>query len=162
MIEQPQRFALLLGSVVTSVAVMGAIDPGSVQQVVVSVLLATSLLLAFRIARVTRRLMLIAIAIAITGVAVSVLEAVSGAVGDGEARVMNALLVSLGPPAVALGVIRNLRAHREVRVEAVMGVLSLYMLLGLLFAFEALVGQIYLVTVVSLIVSNLGRRSGSR
>ena len=216
MIEQPQRFALLLGSVVTSVAVMGAIDPGSVQQVVVSVLLATSLLLAFRIARVTRRLMLIAIAIAITGVAVSVLEAVSGAVGDGEARVMNALLVSLGPPAVALGVIRNLRAHREVRVEAVMGVLSLYMLLGLLFAFvygaidrlggdpffsggddatvahcvyfsfttlttagfgdltartdlghtltvfEALIGQIYLVTVVSLIVSNLGRRSGSR
>ena len=216
MIEQPQRFALLLGSVVTSVAVMGAIDPGSVQQVVVSVLLATSLLLAFRIARVTRRLMLIAIAIAITGVAVSVLEAVSGAVGDGEARVMNALLVSLGPPAVALGVIRNLRAHREVRVEAVMGVLSLYMLLGLLFAFvygaidrlggepffgeghdatvahcvyfsfttlttagfgdltaqtdlghtltvfEALVGQIYLVTVVSLIVSNLGRRSRER
>src|SRR5918995_1803691 len=212
MIEQPQRFALLLGSVVTSVAVMGAIDPGGLQQVVVSALLATSLLLSFRIARVTRRLMLIAIAIAITGVAVSVLEAVSGAVGDGEARVMNALLVSLGPPAVALGVIRNLRAHREVRLEAVMGVLSLYMLLGLLFAFvygaidrlggdpffgkggdatvahcvyfsfstlttagfgdftartdlghtltvfEALVGQIYLVTVVSLIVSNLGRR----
>src|ERR687897_1867726 len=213
MIEQPQRFALLLGSVVTSVAVMGAIDPGSVQQVVVSVLLATSLLLAFRIARVTRRLMLIAIAIAVAGVTVSVLEASTGAIGDGEARVMNALLVTLGPPAVALGVIRNLRAHREVRLEAVMGVLSLYMLLGLLFAFvygaidrlggdpffsqgqdatvahcvyfsfttlttagfgdftartdprptltvfEALVGQIYLVTVVSLIVSNLGRRS---
>src|SRR5918994_4123289 len=214
MIGQPQRFALLLGSVVTSVAVMGAIDPGGLQQVVVSALLATSLLLSFRIARVTRRLMLIAIAIAITGVAVSVLEAASGAVGDGEARVMNALLVSLGPPAVGLGVIRNLRAHQEVRLEAVMGVLSLYMLLGLLFAFvygaidrlgggepffgeahdatvahcvyfsfttlttagfgdltaqtdlghtltvfEALVGQIYLVTVVSLIVSNLGRRS---
>ena len=55
MIEQPQRFALLLGSVVASVAVMGAIDPGGVQQVVISGLLATSLLLAFRIARVTRR-----------------------------------------------------------------------------------------------------------
>ena len=216
MIEQPQRFALLLGSVVTSVAVMGAIDSGGVQQVVVSVLLATSLLLSFRIAHVSRRLMSIAIAIAVTGVAVSVLEAASGAVGDGEARAMNAVLVSLGPPAVALGVIRNLRAHREVRLEAVMGVLSLYMLLGLLFAFvygaidrlggapffgegqdatvahcvyfsfttlttagfgdftartdlghtltvfEALVGQIYLVTVVSLIVSNLGRRSSAR
>ena len=125
---------------------------------------------------------------------------------------MNAALVALGPPAVALGVVRSLRASRQVRIEAVMGVLSLYMLLGMLFAFvfgaidklggdpffsggasatvarciyfsfttlatvgygdftarsdlghtlsvlEALIGQIYLVTVVSLIVSNLGRR----
>jgi voltage-gated potassium channel Kch len=127
-------------------------------------------------------------------------------------RAMNAAVVLLGPPAVALGVIRSLRASREVRIEAVSGVLSLYMLIGLLFAFvfgaldrlgsdpffadsttatvarcvyfsfttlttvgygdltagtdlghtlcvfEALTGQIYLVTVVSLIVSNLGRR----
>jgi hypothetical protein len=111
-------------------------------------------------------------------------------------------------------VMRNLRASREVRIESVMGVLSLYMLLGMLFAFvfgaidklggdpffagdasatvsnclyfsfttlatvgygdftarsglghtlsvtEALIGQIYLVTVVSLIISNLGRRAG--
>jgi hypothetical protein len=210
--SQPQRFALLLCSVVASVAVLGAIAAGAVQQVVVSVLLATSLLLSFRIAHVTRQLMVLAVAVAVAGVTVSVLRASTGAIGDGEARVMNALLVSLGPPAVALGVIRNLRAHREVRLEAVMGVLSLYMLLGLLFAFvygaidrlggdpffgeghdatvshcvyfsfttltttgfgdltartdlghtltvfEALVGQIYLVTVVSLIVGNLGRR----
>jgi hypothetical protein len=214
--RQPQRFALLLCSVVASVAVLGAVSPGAVQQVAVSVLLAVSLLLSFRIARVNRRLMVLAVAVAVTGVAVSLLEAFSGTVGDGEARVMNALLVSLGPPAVGLGVIRNLRAHREVRLGAVMGVLSLYMLLGLLFAFvygaidrlggdpffsggqdasvahcvyfsfttlttagfgdltartdlghtltvfEALVGQIYLVTVVSLIVSNLGRRSTPR
>jgi hypothetical protein len=211
--RQPQRFALLLCSVVASVAVLGAISPGDVQQVVASVLLSTSLLLSFRIARVARQLMVLAVAITVAGVAVSILEASSGAIGDGEARVMNALLVSLGPPAVGLGVIRNLRAHQQVRLEAVMGVLSLYMLLGLLFAFvygaidrlggdpffgggqdatvahcvyfsfttlttagfgdftartdlghtlsvfEALVGQIYLVTVVSLIVSNLGRRS---
>jgi len=214
--RQAYRFALLLCSVVTSVAVLGATSPGAVQQVVVSVLLSASLLLSFRIAHVTRRLMGLAVGVVAAGVAVSVLQASSGVVGDGEARVMNALLVSLGPPAVALGVIRNLRAHREVRLEAVMGVLSLYMLLGLLFAFvygaidrfggdpffgegheatvahcvyfsfvtlttagfgdftartdlghtltvfEALIGQIYLVTVVSLIVSNLGRRSAPR
>jgi hypothetical protein len=214
--RQAHRFALLLCSIVASVAVLGTIAPGGVQQVVVSVLLSTSLLLSFRIARVTRQLMLLAVAITVAGVTVSVLEAASGVIGDGEARVMNALLVSMGPPAVGLGVIRNLRAHQEVRVEAVMGVLSLYMLLGLLFAFvygaidrlggapffgggqeasvshcvyfsfstlttagfgdltarsdlghtltvfEALVGQIYLVTVVSLIVSNLGRRGGAR
>jgi hypothetical protein len=117
----------------------------------------------------------------------------------------------VGPPVVAVGVVGNLRASGQVRLEAVMGVLSLYMLLGMLFGFvygaidrfgsdpffangasatvsrclyfsfttlttvgygdlvarsdaghtlavfEALLGQIYLVTVVSLIVSNLGR-----
>jgi hypothetical protein len=122
-------------------------------------------------------------------------------------------LAALGPPAVAIGVIRDLRSSRAVRVQAVMGVLSLYMLIGMFFAFvfgaidrlggdpffadgtpatvanclyysfttlttvgygdltartdaghtlsilEALTGQIYLVTVVSLIVSNLGRRA---
>ena len=213
---QAHRFALLLCSVVACVAVLGTVAPGAAQQVVVSVLLATSLLLSFRIARVTRQLMVLAVAVAVAGVSVSVLRASTGAIGDGEARVMNALLVSLGPPAVALGVIRNLRAHREVRLEAVMGVLSLYMLLGLLFAFvygaidglggdpffreghdatvahcvyfsfttlttagfgdftartnlghtltifEALIGQIYLVTVVSLIVTHIGRRRADR
>ena len=209
---QSRRFSLLLCSVVAAVAVQGAVQPGALQQVAISTLLAASLLLSFRIARVTRPVLNLAIALAVAGVAISVLRAATGLVGDGEARVMNALLVTLGPPAVGLGVIRNLRAHREVRLEAVMGVLSLYMLLGLLFAFvygaidelggapffedgkdasvahcvyfsfttlttagfgdltartdlghtltvfEALVGQIYLVTVVSLIVSNLGRR----
>ncbi len=213
---QPRRFALLLCSIVASVAVLGATAPGGVQQVVISMLLGASLLLSFRIAHVTRKLLVLAIAIAVVGVTVSVLEASTDTVGDGEARVMNALLVVLGPPAIGLGVIRNLRAHREVRLEAVMGVLSLYMLIGLLFAFvygamdrlggapffderhaatvancvyfsfttlttagfgdltartdlghtltvfEALTGQIYLVTVVSLIVSNLGRRSAPR
>jgi hypothetical protein len=120
-------------------------------------------------------------------------------------------VVLLGPPAVATGLLRSLRVTHEVRLEAVSGVLSLYVLLGLLFAFlfgaidrlggapffedgqsataahclyfsfttlttvgygdfvartnlghtlcvfEMLIGQIYLVTVVSLIVSNLRR-----
>jgi hypothetical protein len=123
---------------------------------------------------------------------------------------MNAALVALGPPAVAIGVVRDLRSSGQVRMEAVMGVLALYMLIGMFFGFvygavdrvdapffaegepatvarclyfsfttlatvgfgdvvartdlghtlsvfEALIGQIYLVTVVSLIVSNLGR-----
>ena len=209
---QSRRFSLLLCTVVATVGVQGAVPPGGVQQVAVSALLGASLVLSFRIARVSRPVLGLAVALAVAGVTVSVLRAATGLIGDGEARVMNALLVLLGPPAVGLGVIRNLRAHRGVRVEAVMGVLSLYMLLGLLFAFiysaidrlggdpffgdgqeasvahclyfsfstlttagfgdltartdlghtltvyEALIGQIYLVTVVSLIVSNLGRR----
>ena len=191
---------------------MGTISSGGLQQIVVSLLLAADLLLACRVAMVDERLMRIAVFVAFTGVVVSVLRGATDLVGDGEARAMNAFVVLFGPPAIAIGVIRSLRASRMVRVEAVMGVLSLYVMLGLLFAFlfgaidrlggepffatgdpatvanclyfsfttlttvgygdlaarsdlghtlcvfEMLIGQIYLVTVVSLIVSNLGRR----
>jgi Ion channel len=115
-----------------------------------------------------------------------------------------------------VGVLRSLRASQAVEVQAVMGVLALFMLIGMFFAsvygaidrlggdpffadgtpatvsnclyysfttlttvgygdltartdlghtlsiFEALFGQIYLVTVVALIVSNLGRRAPRR
>jgi hypothetical protein len=209
------RFGLLLGAVIASAAVQGAIPPGPVQHVLVSVLLGSSLVLAFAVARLSRPLMWLAYLVAAAGVAAAGLRELTGVVGDGETRVMNALLVALGPPAVALGVVRTLRSRREVQVQAVMGVLSLYMLMGMFFAsvygaidelgghpfftdgtpgtvskclyysfatlttvgygdltartdvghtlstFEALTGQIYLVTVVSLIVSNLGRRAAA-
>ena len=187
--RQRQRYGLLLVALFASLAVQGAVAPSPVQQVVVSALVGGTLLFAFWAAGVSSRLLALAAALA-----------------------ADAFLVALGPPAVALGVVRNLRASGEVRIESVMGVLSLYILLGMLFAFvygaidklggdpffaddapatvsnclyysfttlatvgygdftarsdlghtlsvtEALVGQIYLVTVVSLIVSNLGRR----
>jgi hypothetical protein len=210
--SEHSRFALLLGTVVLCVLVQGIVEPGAVQQVVVSVLLAAGVLLAVAIARPRPEYMTAAVIASAAGITVSVLRAFTGFVGDGEARMMNAVLVAFGPPAVALGVIRELRTTRAVRLQAVMGVLALYMLLGMLFAFafgaidrlggdpffnggvpatvancvyfsfvtlatvgygdvtartdvghtlavfEALIGQIYLVTVVSLIVSNLGRR----
>jgi hypothetical protein len=202
----------LLASLVASVAVQGALAPSSAQRVVVSVLLGANLLLAVMVADVVPSVRRLAIAIAVTGVALNVLRASAGVLGEGEMRAMNALVVLLGPPLIALGVLRNLRASRAVRLEAVSGVLSLYIMIGLFFAFvygaideigdepffaggapatvancvyfsfvtlatvgygdltaagdlghtlcvfEALIGQIYLVTVVSLIVSNLGRR----
>jgi hypothetical protein len=209
-----QRYGLLLLSLVASIAVQGVARPTGVQQVVVSALLGINLLLALRAAGLSARLLVFASALAIVVVALNVVRAATGDIGDGTARLMNALLVALGPPAVGFGVVRSLRTSRQVRLEAVMGVLSLYMLLGMTFAFvfgaidkfghqffngdisatvsnclyfsfttlttvgygdltartdlghtlavfEALIGQIYLVTVVSLIVSNLGRR-GSR
>jgi hypothetical protein len=200
------RYGLLLLVVVAAVAVQGIAGAGTVQRALVSALLGCSLVLSFRVARLAPALVRSAVAVAVAGVAVAVL-------GDGGTRVVNALLVALGPPAVAIGVVRSLRASRSVTVQAVMGVLSLYMLIGMLFAsvfgaidrlggapffaggapataarclyysfttlttvgygdlaartdaghtlsiFEALIGQIYLVTVVSLIVSNLGRRT---
>lgn len=205
------RYGLLLVATVLSVAVQGTVDPGAVQQVVVTALAGASLVLAFHAAQLPASLVRLAAAVAAAALAVALVRAATGDIGDGAARIMNATLVALGPPAVAVGLIRNLRATREVRLEALMGVLSLYVLIGMAFGFvygaidrfgdepffadgntatvahclyfslttlatvgygdfvaqsdlghtlavsEALIGQIYLVTVVSLIVSNLGR-----
>jgi hypothetical protein len=209
-----QRYGLLLLMLLASVAAQGVARPAAGQQVVVSVLLGASLLLAFWAAGLSRRVLVLGAVLAGLVITMSVVRAVTGEIGDGVSRTMNATLVALGPPAVILGVVRSLRASRQVRLEAVMGVLSLYILIGMLFAFtygaidrfggdpffvndvsatvssclyfsfttlttvgygdlaarsdlghtlavfEALIGQIYLVTIVSLIVSNLGRTSG--
>lgn len=205
------RYGLLLLATVLSVAVQGVVEPGPVQQVIVTALAGASLLLAFRAAELPRPLILFAAGFAAAVLLAAVVRATAGGIGDGAARTMNAVLISLGPPAVVVGLVRNLRSTGEVRLEAVFGVLSLYILIGLAFGFvygaidrlggepffangapatvsnclyfslttlatvgygdfvartelghtlsvsEALVGQIYLVTVVSLIVSNLGR-----
>jgi hypothetical protein len=198
-----------LASVVAAVAVQGAVPSGDVQRVVVNVLLGVILICAFEVAHAASWLRRIAVALAAGGVAMAVLGSTE-TIGEGEGRLMSAAVVALAPPAVAVGVVRNLRASGRVGVEAVTGVLTLYMLLGTLCAFvygaldgfgspffaqdvpasvsrclyfsfttlttvgfgdltartdvghtlavfEALVGQIYLVTVVSLIVGNLGR-----
>jgi Ion channel len=193
------------------VAVQGVAPPGDLQRVAVASLAGACVLLALRAAGVGHRFVVATAVLTVVVVALSVVRALGGGVGgDGAARLMNAALVAVGPPAVALGVVRDLRANGEVRLAAVMGVLALYILLGMLFAFvygaidllggdpffaggedattshclyfsfttlttvgygdlvarsdlghtlsifEALIGQIYLVTVVSLIVSNLG------
>jgi hypothetical protein len=205
------RYGLLLGVAVVSVAVEGIVPPGAVQQVAVAALSGASILLALRAADVSRRLITAAAIAAGVVLGLSVVRVVAGGIPEGAARLMNAALIAVGPPAVALGVIRDLRATGRVRLEAVMGVLSLYMLIGMFFGFvygaidrlagdpffasggtattseclyfsftslttvgygdlvarsdlghtlavfEALIGQIYLVTVVSLIVSNLGQ-----
>jgi hypothetical protein len=138
----------------------------------------------------------------------------SGALGEDAGRSVALLLVAVAPASIAVGVVRDIRAVRRVTVRAMFGVLCIYLLLGMLFAFvygviaslqeasffaqaaeesqsdflyfsfatitttgygdltaathlgrslavtEALIGQIYLVTVVALIVSNLARPRG--
>ena len=209
--SEPGHYGMLLASAFALLFVQGVAPAGRVLQVVVTALAAVCVVLALRAARVDPRIMRAAVVFALAVVGASVLRALAGGVGEGAARVMNAALIAVGPPAVAVGVLRELRATRRVRLEAVMGVLSLYLLIGMFFAFvygaidrlgaepffasgataslshciyfsfttlttvgygdlvaqsdlghtlavvEALVGQIYLVTVVSLIVSNLGR-----
>ena len=208
---QRQRYGLLLVTILLSLAVQGIASPGKLQQLVVTALAGATAVLAVRAAELGPRVVRLAAGLTVVLLGLSIVRAAGGGIGDETVRTMNALVVALGPPAVAIGVGRELRSSGHVRIEAVLGVLSLYMLIGMLFAFtygaidrlggdpffaggeeattshclyfsfitlatvgygdlvarsdlghtlavfEALVGQIYLVTIVSVLVSNLGR-----
>lgn len=211
--DRRERYGLLLAALIAAFAVEGISKPGKWQQILITALLAVTLTLAFWAASARRSVMRVAIVVAVVIVAFSVVEALTGHVDSAGPRFANLLLVTLAPPAVVVGVIRALRARRAVTVEAVFGVLCLYILLGMAFAFlyggidrvggsdffaqgaqatvsnclyfsfttlttvgygdftaatnlghtlsvtEALMGQIYLVTIVSVFVGNLTRRS---
>jgi hypothetical protein len=204
------RYGLLLITLFLSLGVQGIAAHGRLQQLVVTALAGAAAALAVRAAGLPPRVVRLAATLALLVLAVSVVRATVGGVGEGAALLMNAALVSFGPPAVAIGIVRDLRETGQVQLTAVLGVLSLYLLIGMFFAFtyaaiddlgrepffadgkeattstclyfsfitlttvgfgdyvagtdlghtlavlEALIGQIYLVTVVSLIVSNLG------
>ena len=206
-----ERYGLLLGAIILAFSIQGIATPGDSEQVAVTALLGITLLLALWTADAKPTVVRVATLVVAAVVATSIAETVAGSPGGGATRVANALLVALAPPAIVLGVIRTLRAKQAVTLEAVFGVLCVYLLLGMFFAFvygsidrlggspffaggqqasvaqclyysfttlttvgygdltarsnlghtlsvsEALVGQIYLVTVVSLIVANLGR-----
>jgi hypothetical protein len=205
------RYGLLLITLFLSLGVQGIAPHGRLQQLVVTALAGAGAALAVRAAGFPMRFVRLAAVLALIVLGLSAARAAFGGIGEGAALLMNAALVSLGPPAIALGIIRDLRETGQVRLTAVMGVLCLYLLIGMFFAFtygainqlggdpffaggqeatgstclyfsfitlttvgygdfvartdlghtlaliEALIGQIYLVTVVSLIVSNLGR-----
>jgi len=208
---------VLLGAILTAFAVEGVASPAAWEQVLVTAMLGVTLLIALWTAEARPPIFLGVVVIVALLVVVSIVEAANGNVDGRAVRVANALLVLLAPPAIIVGVVRSLRARQTVTIEAVLGVLCVYILLGMFFAFvygainnvegqaffaggaqatvshclyfsfttlttvgygdltassnlghtlsvsEALLGQIYLVTVVSLIVANLGRgRPGTR
>jgi hypothetical protein len=208
-----RAYGLLLLTALLSLALQGAVTPSAIQQVAVTALAAAAVLLALHAAPLRPRLLAVATTFALVLLGLSIVRAVFGGIGEGAARAMNAALVALGPPAIAYGVVHDIRDSGGVRIQSVMGVLSLYVLVGMLFAFtygaidllgdepffadgeaatashclyfsfttlttvgygdftaatdlghtlavfEALIGQIYLVTVVSLMVTNLRRPS---
>jgi hypothetical protein len=209
--ERRKRFGILLLAIITAFAIQGIASPGPVEQLIVSALLGATVLLSFWVAEAKRKTMIVIAVAAALLVLVSLGEAIAGKTDGAADRLANMLLVFLCPGAIAVGVMRTLRSRNQVTVEAVFGVLCLYILLGMFFAqlfgflarvnpnffaenvsatvshclyfsfvtlttvgygdytaatnlghtlsvFEALIGQIYLVTVVSLIVGNLGRR----
>jgi hypothetical protein len=210
------RFGYLLVATFLLLVLQGFVPPGDVQQLLVTALAGATLVLAVHAAEVDPKWIRAVALLALVATLVALFRALTGDVSEGASRLVNAALVALGPPAVVIGVVRAVRSAGTVRVEAVAGVLSLYMLLGMFFSFiygaidnlgdqpfftngepatvsrclyfsfttlttvgygdltarsdaghtlavlEALTGQIYLVTVVSLIVGNLGRSAVNR
>jgi len=209
---QQRRYGLLLLVIATVFAIQGIATPEDWEQVLVTAILGATLLLSLRVADVKHWVTRAALVLAVAALVLSIVEAIIGNLDHGPTRVTNALLVIFAPPAIAVGVVRSLRARGTVTLEAVFGVLSVYLLLGMFFAFvygslerlgggpffaqevpatvsrclyfsfttlttvgygdytarsnlghtlavsEALLGQIYLVTIVSVIVANIGRR----
>jgi hypothetical protein len=206
-----QRYGALLLVLVASFGIQGIAPAGSAWRAIVTVLLGSASLIAFRAAGMPlRRFRLAAAGVATVVVAALVaLLAGDSDLAAGFTGLANALLVSLAPPSIVIGVVRSMRVHGAVTLQVLFGALCLYLLVGMFFAFvytaidqiggdaffadgieatparsiyfsfttlttvgygdltagsnlghtlsvtEALVGQIYLVTVVSVVVANL-------
>jgi hypothetical protein len=206
-----QRYGALLLALAVTFFFLGVAQPGDLQRTLGTVLIGGALMLALYAAELSPRLLRVAgAAIALSVIAVSIASLTNHSeTAQGVAALANAALVALAPPAVVTGLVRRLRKVRTITLPVVAGVLCLYMLLGLFFAFtfiavqdlgggpffsngdrvnsntgiyfsfvtmttvgygdftartslghtiavtEALLGQIYLVTVVAAIVSRL-------
>jgi Ion channel len=208
------RYGMLLVALGAAFFFEGIAKPGVVQRAVMTVLVGATLMLALYAAEVRMPLLRVTGAVVLTIVAGAVIATAvgKGSTVQGISAIANGLLVALAPPAVVIGVWRNLRNTGTVTITAVSGVLCLYLLVGLFFAFayvavqnlggapffsngdaatsahsvyfsfvtlttvgygdfsartnlghtlsvtEALIGQIYLVTIVAVVVGRLAPR----
>ncbi len=207
------RYGLLLALITVSLMFQLAAPSADWSRLVTVVLQGATLLLALWTSRVRRLLMRTAAIVVAFAVVSAVIAFVDGGeVGRDSIAVVNVLLVGLAPAAIVVGVVRNVREDQGVTLTTMYGVLCVYLLLGMFFAFvygaigalgpngvfaetsdptqadclyfsfstltttgygdltmstglgratsiiEALLGQIYLVTVVAAIVSNLRPR----
>jgi hypothetical protein len=210
-----QRYGLLLACLFVLFVVLGIAPGGPWQDALITALAAATLIFALRAGAVTPRVTVVVTVIA-TGVTIAVaVLAAAGAETETTARVAAGALVLIAPPAIAVGVVRGLRERGGATIQAIMGVLCIYLLMGMFYAFlygsidrlggapfftggasatashclyfsfttlttvgygdltartdlghtlavtESLFGQIYLVTVVAVLVSGLTRRPGS-
>jgi hypothetical protein len=207
------RYGPVLVLVATSIVFALAAPEAGWSRAVLALLQGLTLLLALLASDLPTPLLRPLAALAsTTALASAVAALLGGDVGVGISRILSGILVVSAPVAIAQGVLRRIRAERRVTVHLVLGVLAIYLLIGVTFAFadgavdrlgardflrsqpdasvadflyfsfatltttgygdlvpgndlarsfailEALTGQIYLVTVVALLVGNLARR----
>jgi hypothetical protein len=209
------RYGLVLLLTLTSIALQMSLPDSDASRFVTIVLQAATLVAAVRASGMLRTALRAASVAAFLVVIASALTwAIRGDIPNSAAGIVNGLLVAVAPVAIARALLRDLRAKSEVSATTLAGVLAIYLLAGMFFAFlygvigaidpdalfaqlhatdpqdqlyfsfvtlctvgygdltpaggvarsfavgEMLIGQIYLVTVVSLIVSNLPARRG--
>jgi len=210
-----QRYGLLLACLFVLFVVLGIAPGGPWQDALITALAAATLIFALHAGDVTPRVTAVVTVFA-TGMTIAVaVVAAAGAETDTTTRMAAGALVLVAPPAIAVGVVRGLRERGGATIQAIMGVLCIYLLMGMFYAFlygsidrlggapfftggasasashclyfsfttlttvgygdltartdlghtlavtESLFGQIYLVTVVAVLVSGLTRRPGS-
>lgn len=132
-----QRYGMLLLALGVTFFFEGVAEPGDLQRSIGTVLVGLTLMLALYAAEVSPGWLRVAAAI-IAAIVVAVIVASvanKGSTVQGIAAIANGLLIALAPPAVIVGVYRNLRATGTVTITVVAGVLCLYLLLGLFFSF---------------------------
>ena len=206
-------YGIVFGLVLLSFLVQASAPDGDLARLVIIWLQAATLVAAVRIARSPHWPIRAASWLAaLIAVAAPIMWIVNGSIPDGVTAIATALLVGVAPLVIAGGLVRDMRAAGAVTLEALTGVLSIYVLAGMFFSFvyaavntigdesffvevanpnratflyysfttltttgfgdftaatdlgrtlsvvEALTGQIYLVTIVALIVSNLRPR----
>jgi drug/metabolite transporter (DMT)-like permease len=210
------RFGALLVLILGSLIFQLAAPETDWARFVTLVLQGATVLAAMRVSAARKefvRIAQVAVALAIIGASGVLIG--SGRFAPDEAKVVTLLLVAVAPIAIATGVVRHVRQERAVTIPTMFGVLCIYLLIGMLFAFmfsvvdhlahtpfftngqedqsdflyfsfttitttgygdfvpatnlghslaiaEALTGQIYLVTVVAVIVGNLRPRQAPR
>jgi hypothetical protein len=203
------RFGFVLALIVVTLAFQLAAPDGDVARLISVSLQAVTLVAAVVASRAHPWVVRIAVLVALGGIAGSAATfAGTSEFSRSTAAPVTLLYVLLTPPALVSGLLKHFRQEGGITLQTMFGVLCLYLMIGLLFAFaygladaysdqpffntgadehddflyfsfttlttvgygdlvaatelgrslaitEALIGQIYLVTVVALIVSNL-------
>jgi Ion channel len=215
-VEVSHRYGIVLLAITVPIVFSLAAPDAAWARALSVVLFAVAIVISLRVAQARRRVQILAFALllaASVGAIVDVIVSDNGTVG--VARAIVGVLIALAPFAMARGVVRHLRASRQVTLDAVYGAVAIYLMIGAFFATidaavgalgsapffnqtphasfeeylyfsyvtqatvgygdftpghslgralaiaEALIGQLYLVTVLALLVSNIApRRSG--
>ena len=202
-------YSLVLVLIVATIGLIGIAPDHGWPQVVLVALEGSTLVAALYASKAGTRRIEVASALVIVLVAAALIALLAGQLEVAASHAVGALLAGVAPIAIGRGAGRKLRSERRITLDTVFGVLCIYLLIGLTFAFvygavdriggqniltggdqgsdylffsyttlctvgygnlipatsvgetlaifEMLFGQIYLVTIVSLIVGNLGR-----
>lgn len=207
------RYGPVLVIVAVSIAFALAVPEAGWSRAVLALLQGLTLVLALLISDLPAAMLRPVMALASAAALAAAVTALLGSdVGVGISRILSGLLVVAAPAAIGQGIFRRMRRERRVTIHLLLGVLAIYLLIGVTFAFadgavdrlgardflrgrpdasladflyfsfstltttgygdlvpgndlarsfailEALTGQIYLVTVVAVLVGNLAPR----